>query len=126
MTGKVDSLSAYSGKVRLVVFWATWCAPCLAEIPNLIQLQQAFGNRGFQIIAIAVESDPAEVAALVRVHPFNYPLLAANPEVIASFGGVSSIPTSFLINRQGVILGMIPGLVDYEEMEKLILPELGG
>ncbi|HSQ41859.1 MAG TPA: TlpA disulfide reductase family protein, partial [Fibrobacteraceae bacterium] len=98
--GGVERLDAYSEKVRLLVFWATWCAPCVSEIPSLVALQQDLGPKGFQILAVTLDENPHAVTALDQKYHFNYPVLSGTDKVVRDYGGVESIPMSFLIDRQ--------------------------
>ncbi len=119
--GKQIQLSDYQGKVKLIVFWATWCAPCLAEIPTLKNLQNELGPKGFQIIGISLDDGPEPVVSLHSQVEFNYPVLMGTQETVAAYGNFTGIPTSFLVDRKGFIHTVIPGLVGEGALRELIL-----
>ncbi len=124
--GKDVSLADYKGKVVFVNFWATWCPPCRGEIPDLIKLQDKYGKDGFAILGISVDQQKTmgEVPGFVKKMSMNYPVLYAQREVVVSYGGIESIPTTFVINRDGRALGKIVGARSYETFEKIILQSL--
>jgi thiol-disulfide isomerase/thioredoxin len=107
----VDSKS-FSGKTLLVTFFATWCPPCMQEIPDLIKLQDKYASQGFSVVALSVdESGPKTVKKLVEKRSINYPVLMADRSTARDFGGVVGIPTSFLVNSQGTVVKKYPGYV---------------
>lgn len=122
--GKQVKLSDYQGKVKLLVFWATWCGPCLSEIPTLKSLQNELGSKGFQVIGISLDDGPEPVASLHSQVEFNYPILMGTQETVAAYGNFSGIPTSFLIDRKGFVHTVIPGLVGEEALKDLIVSAL--
>jgi len=100
----VDSTS-FKDQVLLVTFFATWCPPCRQEIPALKQLQEELGPRGFSVLALSVdEGGPGIVAQLVKQQKINYPVVMADRATADNFGGISTLPTSFLVNRQGHVV----------------------
>ena len=100
----VDSTSV-KGQVLLVTFFATWCPPCRQEIPALKKLQEELGPRGFSVLALSVdEGGPSIVASLANQQKINYPVVMATPLIARQFGGIYTLPTSFLVNRQGHIV----------------------
>jgi thiol-disulfide isomerase/thioredoxin len=100
----VDSTS-FKDQVLLVTFFATWCPPCRQEIPALKQLQEELGPRGFSVLALSVdEAGPRVVAQLVKQQKINYPVVMADRATADNFGGISTLPTSFLVNRQGHVV----------------------
>ena len=106
------TLAAVRGKVVLLNFWATWCGPCRAEIPDLIALQQKYKDQ-LQIIALTVDDDDVtfikQVVARTRI---NYPVAMASPEVRMQYGGIAALPTSFLLDAQGRVVQKHEGLRD--------------
>lgn len=110
--GGSRSLSDYKGKVLMLNFWATWCGPCKKEIPDFIEMQQAYRDQGFEILGVSLD-DPKHVAAVadfVRDHGINYDVVYGNGEIAQAYGGVRSIPTTFLIDRSGEIVSSEVGL----------------
>jgi len=111
--GNAVSFADYAGKVVVVDFWATWCAPCLEEIPGYIAMQEKYGPEGFAMIGISVDTKPAaEVKAFAEAHAMNYPVLMADAEVMSLFKGIDFIPTTFLIGRDGMVIDSKVGSQD--------------
>jgi thiol-disulfide isomerase/thioredoxin len=102
--GSAVSLSDYTGKVRLVTFWASWCPSCRKEIPTLINLQSRYEAKGLQVIAVATDLKEAEARdAYVKQMGFNFPSLERDDRIKEDYGRITSIPTTFLIGRKGYI-----------------------
>ena len=109
------------GRVLLVTFFASWCPPCIQEIPDLIALQNTFKSEEFSVVAFSVdEGDLAPVEKLIVKFGINYPVLLADPVVTRSFGGVTGIPVTFLVNRQGEIVKKYLGYVNHDLLEEEI------
>jgi thiol-disulfide isomerase/thioredoxin len=119
LAGKVTSMDDLKGKVVLVNFWATWCPPCRAEIPALIQLQKEHSER-LQIIGISEDEDLDEVQAYVKKMGINYPVVMATPELIAAYGGVAALPTTFVIDTEGRVVQRHLGLLNAEHTDREI------
>jgi thiol-disulfide isomerase/thioredoxin len=99
--GKPLTLAAARGKVVLLNFWATWCGPCRAEIPDLIELQRRYNDK-LQIIGLTVdEDDPDVVKQAVAETGINYVVGMSSPEVRKSYGGIAALPTSFVLDTEG-------------------------
>lgn len=114
----IDSRS-FAGKVLLITFFATWCPPCIEEIPTLIELQKAYAENGFSIVGLSVDQGgPEEVAQLVSKHKINYPVMLADNETMENFGGVYGIPVSFLVNGEGNVVKKYPGFVPKSILQK--------
>jgi thiol-disulfide isomerase/thioredoxin len=112
---KIVNSKELQGKVLLVSFFATWCPPCRQEIPEFIALQKELADKGFSVVGISIdEGGSAAVKKLVELEQINYPVLMANEEVLSGFGGISGIPTSFLINRKGSVVKRYPGYVQHD------------
>ena len=110
LDGKPLSLSGSRGKVVLLNFWATWCGPCRAEIPDLIELQKKYGDH-LQIIGLDVDDDDAaEVKKFVEKNGINYPVGMATNEIRIQYGGVAALPTSFVLDDQGRVVQKHEGL----------------
>src|SRR6202045_1188791 len=125
LDGKPLSLAAARGKVVLLNFWATWCGPCRAEIPDLIALQQKYRDQ-LQIIGLTVDDDDAsmikDVVAETRI---NYPVAMASQEVRMQYGGIAALPTSFILDAQGRVVQKHEGLRDPALYETEIRALLG-
>jgi len=110
--GKAVDSRSFSGKVLLVSFFATWCPPCVEEIPTFIDLQNNYAKDGFSVVALSVDQgSPAVVAKLIEKRKINYPVLMADDETMENFGGVYGIPVSFLVNMEGNVVKKYPGYV---------------
>jgi cytochrome c biogenesis protein CcmG, thiol:disulfide interchange protein DsbE len=96
-------LSSYRGKVVLLNFWATWCEPCLTEMPTFVEWQKQYGSRNFQVIGISMDDAAPEVIATVSRLKLNYPVLMGDEYLGADYGGVLGLPVTFLIDREGKI-----------------------
>jgi cytochrome c biogenesis protein CcmG/thiol:disulfide interchange protein DsbE len=108
LTGKSVSLADFKGKVVVLDFWATWCPPCRKEIPDFISIQGEYGARGVQVVGVALDEMP-KVQAFVRDNGMNYPVLMGNDDVVARYGGIEGIPTTFIIDRKGKIVDRFEG-----------------
>lgn len=123
--GRTVRLSDYRGKVVLLNFWATWCGPCKIEIPWFNEFQQQHRERGLVVLGISMDEEGWDVIKpFVTALKVNYRILLGDETVADLYGGVSSLPTSFLIDRQGKIASVHVGLVSksvYErEIEELL------
>ncbi|WP_310600199.1 TlpA disulfide reductase family protein [Desulfobulbus sp.] len=108
--GSMVASEHYRGKAMLITFFATWCPPCLQEIPTLKELQVKFQQQGFSVVALAVDEGGSDVVArLVRQAHINYPVLMANRTTTRDFGNVVALPTSFLVNKNGQVVKKYPG-----------------
>lgn len=116
-THRSIQLSDYSGKTRLVVFWATWCAPCLSEIPILNELQKELGPNGFQVIGINIDTDRDTNFSTKLSHiGFQFPVLLGDSTTILDYGNFQEIPRSFLIDREGVIQKQYEGTIPMDSL----------
>jgi thiol-disulfide isomerase/thioredoxin len=118
LSGKTVRLSDFKGKIVLLDFWATWCAPCRKEIPDLIQLQRQYASRGFTVLGIALDEEGAAVVKpLAQKLIINYPVVIGNTQVAAAYGGIQAVPTTLLIGRDGGILKTYLGAREKSEFQ---------
>lgn len=109
--GATVKLSDYKGKAVLLDFWATWCGPCKIEIPWFTEFEQTYKDRGFAVVGVSMDEDGwTVVKPYLEEHRVNYRVLLGNDEVGQAFGGVDSLPTTFLIDRSGRIAFVHIGL----------------
>ncbi|NWG71485.1 MAG: TlpA family protein disulfide reductase [Parvularculaceae bacterium] len=118
--GAPTSLGVFRGKVVLVNFWATWCPPCLEELPSLDRLQGALGGEDFQVVAIAADARGPEVArrfldrlGIENLALYQDPRLA----LVSSVGGANVLPVSILYDRRGREIGRLVGEADWQSPE---------
>lgn len=129
--GHAHSLDQWNGKLILLNFWASWCAPCREEMPLLDRAQQRLAARGLQIVGIAADS-AAESRAFLADHPVAYPILVDDPDVVVNGRDVSTIygnsrnvlPYSVLVDRDGRILAQHVGNFTESSLEQWIAPHL--
>jgi cytochrome c biogenesis protein CcmG/thiol:disulfide interchange protein DsbE len=125
LNGKPISLAEAKGKIVLLNFWATWCGPCRAEIPDLVDLQKRYADK-FEIIALVTdEDDPDEVRRFVLQSGINYRVAMSSDEVRRDYGGIAALPTSFVIDPQGRIVQKHVGLNDPSIYELEVRAMLG-
>jgi len=122
LDGEQRNIKEWDGKVILLNFWATWCPPCLKEIPEFIELQKAYGDQGFQIVGIAIDDEDA-VREYVNEIGMNYPSLVVQDDGVMlakRYGNdIGALPYSVIINRDGEISYTIKG-----ELSKIRAKEL--
>jgi peroxiredoxin len=109
--GKTVHISDYKGKVVLLDFWATWCAPCKIEIPWFMEFEQQYKDKGFAVLGVSMDDDGwTVVKPYLQQMKINYRVVLGNDKVGEAYGGVDSLPTTFLIDREGRIAGTHIGL----------------
>lgn len=125
--GDSFTLVAEGKDATLLVFWATWCGPCLMEIPSLIQMHEKYRGRNFRVVAINIDDQEGEkVKSIASNYGINYPVLLGSDETAKQFGGIVALPTSFLVGRDGKIKEKVQGLLPEQELERKIQKLLGG
>ncbi len=125
ISGKAVKLSDHKGKVVVLNFWATWCGPCRAEIPAFVRLREQYEDRGLEIIGVSLDEDATDVVSeFATEHNINYPILIGTPEAAKAYGPIDQIPTTFIVGRQGRVLGRHLGMMSFERIESAITPLL--
>jgi cytochrome c biogenesis protein CcmG/thiol:disulfide interchange protein DsbE len=125
LTGELLSSDSLRGRVVLVNFWATWCAPCRAEMPMLESMYQRHKAEGFTIIGLAVDRAPtSDVAQFVRDRGVTYPIAHVGSEAERRFGGVQGYPTSFLLDKEGRIVHRVIGPIGPLSLEPAVRREM--
>jgi len=112
--GKKVSLADYKGKVVLLNIWATWCAPCMAEMPSMEKLYQEFKDEGFELLAVSVDESGAEAVTLfMKKHKLSFPVLLDPRGDIKNLYQVTGIPESFIMDKDGIIVEKVIGPRDW-------------
>ena len=109
------TLSNMTDKVILINFWATWCGPCRMEIPDFNELYEKYSKKGFEILSISISDTKEQLEKFLKAYKIDYPVLYGNQsemqKIIMDYGGVYSIPTSFLIGKNNEIKRIYPGAI---------------
>ena len=124
LDGRTVRLSDYQGKVVLINFWATWCPPCRAEMPDLVRLQREHG-KDLQIIGITYPPEKkTRVRTFARSVKVNYPIILGTRQIKARFSSDETLPLTVVINRDGKVSDIISGILLREEFDEKIKPLL--
>lgn len=123
--GQTVRLSDLKGKVVLLNFWATWCVPCAAEVPELVKWQTEHSDKGLQIIGITYPpTNASAVRRFARKNKMNYPILFGTKATKKLFDPSSTLPITVIIDRDGTIKGQIEGIIFQDEFDAKIKPLL--
>lgn len=127
LNGKTVKLADLKGKAVILDFWATWCPPCRAEIPDLDTLYKEYKKKGATIVGVALD-EGGKTAILAGMKKYNisinYPILIGNQDVSKLYGGIDAIPTTFILDKKGNIVNKYIGLqekkVFVDELNKIL------
>ncbi|MCL6493725.1 MAG: TlpA family protein disulfide reductase [Ignavibacterium sp.] len=125
LEGKEVKLSDYRGKIVIIDFWATWCPPCRKGIPDLISLQEEF-KKDLVVIGISLDQQNTikDLKPFIENYKINYPVVLGDEKVVKDYGGISAIPTSFIIDQKGNIvdshIGLVPKTVYTDQIKSLL------
>jgi len=120
LDGKSLALSSLRGRVVLLNFWATWCAPCQAELPRFAAWQRQYAAQGFSVVAVSMDDGPEAPRALIRRLQPGFPVVMGDDDLATLYGGVLGLPVSFLIGRDGTVVERIEGETDLAALEARI------
>ncbi len=119
--GATVRLSDYKGKVVLLNFWATWCGPCKVEIPWFIEFQKEYKDRGFAVLGVSMDDEGWKVVKpYIQQHKLNYRVALGDNEVSKNYGGIDTLPTTLLIDRDGRMAALHLGLENKDEYQQEI------
>ena len=107
------SLNQYRGQVVLVNFWATWCPPCVEELPSLMMLQERMKGRGLVVVGVSIDVDGDAYHRFLKLHNINFVTVRDPEQKVASMYGTSGWPETYIIDRQGVLRRKFVGPVDW-------------
>lgn len=123
--GRALRLSDYKGRVVLLNFWATWCAPCRAEMPDLIKWQREYKSKGLQVIGVTYPPEElAEVREFIKSIEVNYPVALGEEQTKALFDKGETLPVTAVIDKKGMVREVIRGIIFPEEFEEKVKPLL--
>ncbi len=117
MQGKQQRLQDYRGKWVLVNFWATWCPPCLEEVPDLVSLHEAHKKTDLVVIGVALDSSEKSVREFIDKRHVSYPIVLGDYELAAQVGEVEVLPTTYMYNPQGELVSYQQGIVTRGSVE---------
>ena len=119
-------LAALRGRVVLLNFWATWCAPCQIEMPRFVAWQEKYASQGLSIVGLSMDDDAETVQSFMRKKRLNYPVVMGDEKLGLAYGGVLGLPVTYLIDRQGVIRARYQGETRLDVMETALRRLLDG
>ena len=120
-SGKTVQLSNYKGKVVLLNFWATWCAPCKAEIPWFNEFAKKYGPDGFAVLGVSMDNDHwTSVKPFMEKMAINYPIMIGTRRVAYLYGDVEALPVTFFLDREQKVAAIFPGAASRKQFEQTI------
>jgi thiol-disulfide isomerase/thioredoxin len=120
LEGKTVTLSEYKNKVVIINFWATWCPPCRAELPDFVKFYNEYKSKGVEIIGITVNSKAPEVQSMVTQYKIEYPICMSDKKVEADYGGIRGVPTTLIIDKAGNIVTKRIGIIKEKELVDIV------
>ena len=124
LDGEITTLDDYKGQVVLINLWATWCPPCKAEMPTLNAYYQANKDKGFVVLAVNDQEDAITVNNFIETNGFDFPVLLDTQSQVLDTYNVRALPTTFVIDRNGVIRHVHMGEISRQQLEEIIGPLL--
>ncbi|MCL2196590.1 MAG: TlpA family protein disulfide reductase [Treponema sp.] len=114
LNGGSAALSSFKGKVVILNFWATWCPPCRAEMPSMEKLYNQFKAQGLEMLAVNIAEKNNTVNQFIKNNHYTFPVMMDSDRRISSIYGIEAIPTTYIIDREGKIIGRITGSIQWD------------
>jgi len=126
LTNERISLAGLHGRVVLLNFWATWCAPCQVEMPRFVAWEDKYKADGLSIVGVSMDDSAETVHSFLRRKKLNYPVVMGDEKLGLAYGGILGLPVTYLIDRHGVIRARFQGDTDLDAMENALQRLLQG
>jgi thiol-disulfide isomerase/thioredoxin len=126
LTSERIVLSSLHGRVVLLNFWATWCAPCQVEMPRFVAWEDKYKAEGLSIVGVSMDDSAETVHSFLRRKKLNYPVVMGDEKLGLAYGGILGLPVTYLIDRHGVIRARFQGDTDLDAMENALRRLLQG
>jgi cytochrome c-type biogenesis protein len=117
LDGTKQTLSDLKGKVVFLNFWATWCGPCRMEMPSMETIYRQLKDQGFEILAVDIGEKGKEVSGFIREHKLSFPAALDEKGIISSYYGIQAVPTTYILDKQGLIVSRVVGAIDWNRPE---------
>jgi thiol-disulfide isomerase/thioredoxin len=113
LDGTRVTLSQLKGKVVFLNFWATWCGPCVSEMPSMEAVYQKLKNKGFEILAVNLGETKGEVSEFIKKYNLNFPAVLDERDITSDYYNIQAIPTTYIIDRRGLIIARLVGSTNW-------------
>ncbi len=120
LQGETTELFNYLGNITVINFWATWCAPCVKEMPALEKIYQEYRSQNIKVVGVSVYSNPSKISKMLQLTRVSYPILIASKTQVAQFGNLSSIPQTLIVDANGRILKRFVGAQSFRALNSAL------
>ncbi|EEV19781.1 antioxidant, AhpC/TSA family [Treponema vincentii ATCC 35580] len=125
LAGDSIKVGAFTGKISLLNFWATWCPPCRAEMPSIERLHKQMSGTKFQIIAVNSGERRSQVASFIEKNKYTFPIYLDESNELSSIFAARGLPSTYLVNKEGKVIAARIGAMEYDQAELIkVLKEL--